>query len=161
MGFVLPRFAQRREESGEGECLRRLWTGHEALRRDLVNFFLLLCFFLGPAAIRPGDFEPSSRERRGSLCAGSFACFVPHSGSARRNKFARFQETDWVVEGSRCRNQCRQVVCGSFSSQVCSNYIAMLAMMAAAVLYTATASRGPPLFANAAQTSCTILGSTR
>jgi hypothetical protein len=133
---------------------------HEALRRDLVNFFLLL-FFLGPAAIRPGDFEPSSRERRGSLCAGSFDCFVPHSGSARRSKLARFQETDWVVEGSRCRNQCRQVVCGSFSSQVCSNHIAMLAMMAAAVLYTATASRGPPLFANAAQTSCTILGSTR
>jgi hypothetical protein len=127
----------------------------------LSIFFFFCFFFLGPAAIRPGDFEPSSRERRGSLCAGSFDCFIPHSGSARRNKLARFQETDWVVERSRCRNQCRQVVCGSFASQVCSNHLAMLAMMAATILYTATASRGPPLFANAAQTPCTILGSTR
>ncbi len=77
------------------------------------QFFSSSVFFGGPAAIRPGDFEPSSRERRGSLCVGSFDCFVPHSGSAKRNKLARFQETDWVVEGSRCRNQCRQVVCGT------------------------------------------------
>ncbi len=35
----------RREESGEGECLRRLWTGHEALCRDLVKFFSSSVFF--------------------------------------------------------------------------------------------------------------------
>ncbi len=58
MGFVLPRFTHRREESGERECLRRLWTGHEALRRDLVNFFLLLFFFGVPLQSDPEISSP-------------------------------------------------------------------------------------------------------